>query len=320
MKPILYIFILGCLLSCTNKQKTEEVKTNLPFAEVEQINLASGKLVRLNNIASKYITPRPVDVWLPNNYTTKEEYAVIYMHDGQMLFDSTTTWNKQEWKVDEVAAKLNNDKNIKKFIVVAVHNIAELRWQDLFPKKAITNNVSAINKSLVQDFKNDNFDIDKLTGDQYLKFIVTELKPIIDTSFSVKKDAKNTFVMGSSMGGLMSMYAISEYPNIFGGAACLSTHWLGFKPMDNNVLPNLIFKYAASNIPDSKTHKLYFDYGTETLDAYYLKYANTVDSIYLKNGYTQKNYKNLKFEGENHSENSWQKRIKIPLTFLLKNN
>ncbi|WBU88621.1 alpha/beta hydrolase [Cellulophaga omnivescoria] len=318
MKSLLYFLILSCLFSCTNK--TNAVKTKLLFKEVNQINLARGTLFRADSISSKYITTRPVDVWLPSNYTTEKEYAVVYMHDGQMLFDSTTTWNKQEWKVDEVAGKLNNDKNIKNFIVVAVHNIAELRWQDLFPTKAITNNISAIDTSLAKDFKKDNFDINKLTGDQYLKFLVTELKPIIDTSFSVKKDAKNTFVMGSSMGGLMSMYAISEYPNVFGGAACLSTHWVGFKPMENNVLPSLIFKYAASNIPDSKTHKLYFDYGTETLDAYYLKHVTTVDSIYLNKGYTSKNYRNLKFKGENHSENSWQKRISIPLTFLLKNN
>ena len=78
--------------------------------------------------------------------------------------------------------------------------------------------------------------------------------------------------------------------------------------------------YVKQNIPSATSHKLYFDYGTQTLDQYYLKYASIVDSIYLNNGYTNKNFKNLKFKGADHSENSWQKRIDIPFKFLLKQN
>ncbi|MEO0687125.1 MAG: esterase-like activity of phytase family protein, partial [Cyanobacteria bacterium J06649_11] len=88
-----------------------------------------------------------------------------------------------------------------------------------------------------------------LNGDNYLKFIVEELKPIIDKKYAVHTDRSHTFVMGSSMGGLMSMYAISEYPNIFGGAACISTHWVGAMPMDNNPFPEAIFSYMESNFP-----------------------------------------------------------------------
>ena len=68
-----------------------------------------------------------------------------------------------------------------------------------------------------------------------------------------------------------------------------------------------------------ETHKFYFDYGTKTLDQYYPQYAETVDSIFKKKGYTSKNYKNLLFEGADHTEKSWQKRLDIPFTFLLKN-
>ena len=74
----------------------------------------------------------------------------------------------------------------------------------------------------------------KIQSDNYLKFLVKELKPFIDSSFSTLKDQQNTFIAGSSMGGLISMYAICEYPLVFGGAACLSTHWPGIFTMINN--------------------------------------------------------------------------------------
>ena len=74
-------------------------------------------------------------------------------------------------------------------------------------------------------------------SDAYLKFLVTELKPFIDSTFSVATDRSNTFIAGSSMGGLISMYAVCEYPAVFGGAACLSTHWPGIFTAENNPIP-----------------------------------------------------------------------------------
>jgi enterochelin esterase-like enzyme len=122
--------------------------------------------------------------------------------------------------------------------------------------------------------------------------------------------------MGSSMGGLISMYALCEYPEVFGKAACLSTHWIGFREFENNPIPESFFNYLENNLPHQKTHKVYFDYGTETLDADYIKYEYRVDEILKIKNYTNSNSRNLKFDGENHSEASWQKRIDIPLVFM----
>ena len=123
--------------------------------------------------------------------------------------------------------------------------------------------------------------------------------------------------MGSSMGGLMSMYAISEYPEVFGGAACISTHWVGAAPKEDNPLPDAIFKYMEANLPQAGQHKLYFDYGNKTLDEHYPQYAPRVDAILKQKGYTEDNAKNLFFEGTDHSENSWNARLDQPLLFLL---
>ena len=235
-----------------------------------------------------------------------------------MLFDATTTWNKQEWMVDDVIAKLSIENKIENVIVVAIWNIPTLRHTDLFPKKPF-NYLTKKQHDLVIEKAQKlgySFTFDAINSDNYLKFIVEELKPFIDSNFSVYTDSNHTAIMGSSMGGLISMYAICEYPKIFGKAACLSTHWIGFREFENNPIPESFFSYMKEKLPNPKNHKLYFDYGTETLDADYLKYEYRVDAILKEKGYDTTNSKNLKFEGENHSEASWQKRIHIPLEFM----
>lgn len=317
------LFLLTLCFSCNEQQKKK--RPNLKgvtvgnFKVYKGAKLSGGKLYRLDSLPSKYITPRPVDVWLPENYSKEKQYAVLYMHDGQMLFDSSSTWNKQEWKVDEWASKLMHEEKLKHFIVVAIHNIPKERWQDLFPQKAFQY-LSDEDKILINKQKNNIKQNSELNGDNYLKFLVEELMPIVHSEFSTHKNKDNTFVMGSSMGGLMSMYAICEYPQVFGGAACLSTHWPGAQPIENNPLPRAIFKYMENKLPKPLNHKIYFDYGTETLDAHYPKYAPTVTQILVHKGYSDINYKNLKFEGTDHSENSWNKRLDISLTFLLGRN
>ncbi len=112
------------------------------------------------------------------------------------------------------------------------------------------------------------------------------------------------------------MYAISEYPDIFKGAACLSTHWIGTFD-DNPVIAQSFINYFGENIPNPANHKIYFDYGTETLDQHYEPYQLKIDSIMRINGYDELNWKTLKFEGKDHSEASWRERLDIPLIFLL---
>lgn len=315
------IIVLILIISCKKNEEQLPLNKDLniqktTIKKLENAVLEEGSLYRLDSFSSKYIKPRPVDVWLPKDYSKNKKYNVLYMHDGQNLYDSTTTWNKQEWKVDEWASKLMNEGKVKDFIVVGVQSINEARWLDLFPEKAFSFMSKKVQDSILANAKKDGFDV-KLNGDNYLKFIVKELKPIIDSEYSTLPGKENTFVAGSSMGGLMSMYAISEYPDIFSGAGCLSTHWIGYAPVSNNPFPEAFFKYMEANLPDSETHRLYFDYGTVTIDAYYGQYTPRIDSIFKSKGYTDSNYKNMEFKGEDHSENAWNKRLDIPLTFLL---
>ena len=311
---LLSVFVLASCKNETAKNSTvvnEDLEQKIAAIPLDNAKLASGSLHRIDNFPSELIKERPVDVWLPEHYSDDKKFAVLYMHDGQMLFDSTSTWNKQEWKVDEWASRLMNEGHTKDFIVVAVHNISEIRHNDYLPKQPITDNLEAVKAHLERiDY---DFDLTKLYSDDYLKFLVQELKPYIDSNYSVYTDKDNTSIMGSSMGGLISMYAISEYPNIFGSAACLSTHWIGTFTNQDNPIPSFFMSYMDENLPDSKTNRMYFDYGTKTLDSLYLPYQEDISSVLNKHGFTI----NKAFEGTDHSENSWNKRLDEPLTFLL---
>lgn len=287
--------------------------------QAQNIKVSTGKVQRFENFESKFIDARNVDVWLPNGYNTNEKYAVLYMHDGQMLFDAETTWNKQAWEVDEVAGKLNIEGKVKKFIVVGIWNIAAKRHPEYFPQKPYER-LSKVEKDTITaqlQKAGRTTDVFKPYSDSYLKFIVTELKPFIDKTFSTQTDKDNTFIAGSSMGGLISMYAICEYPDIFGAAACISTHWPGIFAVENNPIPEAFYAYLRKKLPNPKTNRIYFDYGDQTLDALYPPLQESADAVMKEKGFTTENWVTKFFPGKNHSEEAWAERLHIPLEFLL---
>ena len=282
-------------------------------------HVSSGSIQHFEKFPSQYVTARNVDVWLPEGYTPRRKYAVLYMHDGQMLFDSAMTWNHQEWGVDETVSKLLKEKKIRRCIVVAIWNNNATRHSDYFPQKAFELLPKQAQDTLLQhkpDGKTALFSAG-IQSDNYLRFLVSELKPFIDSHFSTKKDRKNTFIAGSSMGGLISLYAICEYPKVFGGAACLSTHWPGIFTLNNNPIPEGFIRYMEAHLPAPKTHKIYFDYGTETLDALYEPFQKQADQVMIRKKYTAGRWISLKYEHADHSEKAWARRLHIPLEFLL---
>jgi len=281
-----------------------------------------GRIVRHENFPSAHVTPRNVDVWLPAQYDPQKKYAVLYMQDGQMLFDSTLTWNKQEWGVDETLSQLMSENKIKDCIVVGIWNGGRSRHAEYFPQKPFES-LSASQQEMVYNAYRSNgqsifFGI-PIMSDRYLNFLTQELKPFIDKTYATKTDRSNTFIAGSSMGALISLYAICEYPSIFGGAACLSTHWPGLFTMENNPVPGAFFSYLEQSLPSPTRHRIYFDHGTETLDSMYASLQKSVDLIMAKRGYKSKQWISRSWPGQDHSERSWRGRFALPASFLLKN-
>lgn len=113
------------------------------------------------------------------------------------------------------------------------------------------------------------------------------------------------------------MYAICEYPTIFGAAICMSTHWPGIFSVDNNPIPEAFASYLKTHLPNPLNHKIYFDYGDKTLDALYPPLQKKIDEVMKNKGYTAKSWVTKFFPGEDHSEKSWNSRLNIPFEYIL---
>jgi len=163
---------------------------------------------------------RRVWIYLPPTYnSSSKKYPVLYMHDGQNVFDDATSFSG-EWGVDEAIDTLG--LRYKECIVVGIDNGGDKRLNEYCPYDFSLNGIAANSKTNVGE------------GRKYVEFLVKTLKPFIDKKYRTLKDSKNTFTAGSSMGGLISMYAVLQYPKIFGGAGVFSpAFWVGPKIFDD---------------------------------------------------------------------------------------
>ncbi|AVQ00039.1 esterase [Ahniella affigens] len=281
-------------------------------------NVSIGSIKRLDGLTFHAIDPRPVDVWLPAGYPANAPYDVLYMHDGQMLFDAAETWNHQEWMVDEIAGALQQAGDVQPFIVVGIHNRSADRHAEYQPQRAFARLSDADKAAQLAQRRTllDPLYRGDVRSDRYLQWLVEELKPVIDRDFRVSPLMSDTAIMGSSMGGLISWYALERYPTVFGAAACLSTHWPGGFPDGDNTLDDALLAEFEAGLPEPGTHRFWFDHGTETLDQHYPELQQRADQILKAKGYTDADWQTRVYPGADHSEQAWASRLADPLRFL----
>lgn len=279
-----------------------------------------GRLVEHPQMASAHVQPRDVTVWLPPGYDGSDaRYPVLYMHDGQNLFDGARASYGKEWGVDEHVARLSANGQIRTPIVVGIGN-TPLRLREYIPADLI--------RALPDDMR---ADIQSIYGgeplsDGYLRFMVEELKPFIDRTYRTRTRRDDTVVMGSSMGGLISLYALMKHPGVFGAAGCVSTHWpLRIDQITDEAalaawrerLVSAWTRVVLDGLPNRRNHRLYFDRGDETLDAFYAVFQSRIDQTIRDEGWGPDRFRSLVFPGAEHNEASWNQRLDVPLAFLL---
>ena len=278
-----------------------------------------GRIDFIENFPSKLVNPRNIEVWLPEAYDPSKKYAVIYAHDGQMLYDSTKSWNGQAWDIDDVAGEMMRAGKIRDLIVVGIWNDGANRFRDYFPQKPFES-LSKTEKAFIQQKLQESFRVEgdfSPNSDFYLQFIVQELKPWIDAHYATLKDPANTIILGSSMGGLISFYAITQYPEVFGRAVCMSTHWPGIFGLENNPVPDAFLNYADAHLSKLDNHKVFFDLGDQGLDSLYTGTQQKIDQLMMKHGFNETNWQTIYAAGETHTETSWNKRLPTALKFIL---
>lgn len=269
-----------------------------------------GTIHRLEVVSPQLNDTTDVDVWLPNGFNSEKRYPVLYMHDGQNLFDASTTWNHQSWEMDVTPCRMIEQGDLKPIIIVGIHSDPAKRVSQLMPQQAVKDRGL---EDLMAEVKLKG---EPVMGDQYADFVVNTLKPLIDSSYPTLSDRDNTAVMGSSMGGLMSLYLFCQYPEVFGGAACLSTHWYGTLDAGNR-FGDAMIDYVENTLPDPATHRIYFDHGTSTIDFYYGPWETKALLKAQEKGYRYgKNLDSYIDYGAPHEESAWAARVGRPLSFL----
>lgn len=227
--------------------------------------------------------PRDVIVWLPPSYEKNktQRYPVLYMHDGQNIIDPRTSFGGYDWRVDEVADSLIRANKMAEIIIVGIYNSP-----DRAPEYS-----------------------DSELGRGYINFVANELKPMIDQAYRTKPEAKNTAVMGSSMGGLSSFLFVWKRPDIFSKAGCLSSAFLW---EDDKILKE-VKTYSGAK----KLIHVYLDDGSEGLEARLKPGYDEMVRLLQAKGY--KRGVDLEYfydEGAAHNEPAWAKRIWRPLLFM----
>lgn len=262
-----------------------------------------GRLVYWTDVSSAHLGPtRHVEIWLPPGYEDDPavRYPVLYMHDGQNLFDPRIANTGIDWGVDEAVARLVEMGVIPPIIVVGVWSTS-----DRGPEYSPWHRASS-----------------------YARFLIDELMPRVDGEFRTRRGPENTAVMGSSMGGLLSFYLVSEHPDVFGACGCLSTHFPLSEAMVARYFPGVVTRADADETPYilrdieagltvPEGARYWFDYGTQGLDAEYGPTHRAVRTWLLDQGLVEgETFVIRRYHGADHNEASWRDRLDDPLTFL----
>jgi enterochelin esterase-like enzyme len=284
------------LLADADKEVTIELvdfkKETAAYLDTWKEGGVLGRLEYWRDVPSKYLTERRnVEIWLPPGYDedSKARYPVLYMHDGQNLFDPRIANTGVDWGVDEAVVRGIKAGRVPPLIVVGVWCTAE-RLREYSPW-------------------------DK--GPGYARFLVEELMPEVNRRYRTLTGPRHTGVMGSSMGGLISFWLCWTHPEVFGRAGCVSTHWPWNGRLDDPAAAPLILGELASGAPFPKGVRLYFDFGTVGVDAPYEPLQAKVTAFLTAQGLTEgKQFVVRKFEGATHNEAAWRARLDEPLAFL----
>jgi predicted alpha/beta superfamily hydrolase len=235
---------------------------------------------------------RHIYACLPPSYTSTNSgsYPVVYMHDGQNLFDQATSFTG-EWQVDETVLLLSQEG--LEFIVIGIPNAGDDRIVEYTPH-------------IHPDLGGGN-------ADDYLDFVVNTVKPLVINSFRVDPSPGQTAIIGSSLGGLISLYALFSYPDVFRRAGVMSpAFW---------VTQGTIFDFVEN--ADYVDARIYMDIGgvesqdSKAFSRQYMEEADRMVALLKEKGYSDEHLLYIVDEAAIHHEKEWARRLPGALRFLM---
>lgn len=244
----------------------------------------TGNVEYIRQVKGSDIPPRDLVVWLPPDYekNTRKHYPVLYMHDGQNIFDPLTSAFGNDWQIDETCDSMIKAGIIEPLIVVGIYNTKD-RSSEYTPG---------------------------IKGSAYMKFVIENVKPLIDRTYRTRSGRKYTFAAGSSAGGTITFMLAWNYPGIFSKAFCLSP---AFKIQNIDVVKD-VMEYSGRK----KNVTFYIDDGGKGLETQLRPGIDEMMNALNKKGYVKdKDYYWVSAPEAEHNEAAWAKRMPHALKLLL---
>lgn len=272
-KLYLLILVVISLDSCNSQDRP-----SLPSSVSENVSIIDHSFT-IHGLDRE----REIWIYLPEDYDESSElYPVLYMHDGQNLFDDSTSY-AGEWEVDESLNQLAEESGFK-LIVVGINHGGEKRMNELSPWMNLRHG--------------------KGEGKEYMEFIVQSVKPFIDSTYRTKSGKEYTGIMGSSMGGLISHYAIYKYPEVFSKAGIFSpSYWYN----------NDVYTFTEEHTLPSD-HRLFMLIGEKEGDM--VPMAENMYKTIIKDGHPKNTCKLIVDPDGEHGEAFWKKHFTESIRWL----
>jgi predicted alpha/beta superfamily hydrolase len=276
-------------------QKTENSASLNP--EVIRVEAATGDL-RLHEFRSRFFrNGRFLRVWLPPGYDDAENsvtrYPVLYLNDGQNLFEPSTSFTGVEWQVDETAERLIREERIRPMIVVGIDNAGRDRLREYMPYRSLSPAML------------------RVQGSRYPNFLIKEVMPFISRTYRIASGPENTGLGGSSLGALISLYTAASHPGWFGRLLLESPSlWASNRQMikESRTVkqwPERIF--LATGTAEA---------GREDRDRSMVDDVRELAAIFRRAGLNDHRIKLVVEEGATHHESAWARRFPDALAFL----
>lgn len=277
-----------------------------------------GRFVEVERMAAAGLPDQRLTIWLPPGYgASKRRYPVLYMHDGHNLFDLKKSNFNKVWAADKAMLAVMAGGKVEPHIIVGIWAPGHDRYRQYLPMTAYRLASPALRAKM-----------DKIAGgpiisDAYLAWLAGPLKGWVDGQFRTRRGARDTAIAGSSMGGLMSCWAFAERPDVYGKAACISTHWPLAMPGDGEGADAermaLNRSWFVDRLGPAKGRRLWLDIGTATLDAHYPPYQASISDAMAAKGWKRgSTWESRVYEGAEHEENAWARRLPEVFDWLLR--
>ncbi|KPF90026.1 alpha/beta hydrolase [Novosphingobium sp. AAP93] len=268
-----------------------------------------GRLIEYERVEAAGLPPQRLTIWLPPGYETSgKRYPVLYMHDGHNLFELKNSNFNKIWAADKAMLKVAAEQGIEPRIIVGVWAPGKDRFRQYLPRPAYDAAPPALKAKM------DEMADGPVISDAYLAWLAGPLKTWVDASFRTRPGRADTAIAGSSMGGLMSCYAIAARPDVYGQGACISSHWpaigpdtvKGFNPETLAVWTGFFDRTLGA----PRGRRIWMDHGTGTLDAFYAPYQEPIDAGFAKLGWQRgSDFESRVYPGAEHEENAWAARL-----------